>query len=85
MKVLTCLALAGAILSTTVGGVLAQGRLIDGAIGAGAGAAVGGPAGAVAGGAIGYGAGPRISRGLGVRGPRYGYRRGYRQRRRYYR
>ncbi len=42
----------------------AQDRLIDGALGAGAGALVGGPVGAIAGGAIGYGAGPQISRGL---------------------
>jgi len=40
-------------------------RLVDGALGAAAGALVGGPAGFVAGGLIGYAAGPRISRPLG--------------------
>ena len=40
-------------------------RLVDSALGAGAGALVGGPAGFLAGGLIGYAAGPRISRGLG--------------------
>jgi len=39
-------------------------RVIDGAMGAGAGAVVGGPVGAVAGGVIGYTAGPTISCGL---------------------
>lgn len=85
MKLITSLALAGALLAATSVGALAQERLIDGALGAGAGAVVGGPVGAVAGGAIGYGAGPRISRGMGVRGSRYRDRRGYRRDRRYYR
>jgi hypothetical protein len=40
-------------------------RLVDGALGAAAGALVGGAAGLVAGGLIGYVAGPRISRPLG--------------------
>lgn len=40
-------------------------RLVDGVLGAAAGALVGGPAGLVAGGLIGYVAGPRISRPLG--------------------
>ncbi len=40
------------------------GRLVDSAMGAGAGAVVGGPVGAVAGGIIGYTAGPQISCGL---------------------
>jgi opacity protein-like surface antigen len=59
----------------------AQDRLIDGALGAGAGALVGGPVGAVAGGAIGYSAGPWISRGL--RGHRV-HGRHYRHGRRYH-
>lgn len=88
MKSLAVFALAGALLGTTSLAATAQERLIDGALGAGAGAIVGGPVGAVAGGAIGYGAGPRISRGMGVRGSRYRDRRGYRRDRRdrrYYR
>ena len=51
-------------LLAVAGAAQAQERLIDGALGAGAGALVGGPVGAIAGGAIGYGAGPRISRGF---------------------
>ncbi|WP_298429083.1 hypothetical protein [Rhodoblastus sp.] len=42
----------------------ADSRLVDGALGAGAGAIVGGPVGAVAGGVVGYAAGPTISCGL---------------------
>lgn len=42
----------------------ADSRVIDGAMGAGAGALVGGPIGLVAGGVIGYTAGPTISCGL---------------------
>ncbi len=42
----------------------ADSRLVDGALGAGAGAVVGGPVGAVAGGVVGYTAGPTISCGL---------------------
>jgi len=40
-------------------------RLLDGALGAAAGALVAGPPGFLVGGLIGYAAGPRISRGLG--------------------
>lgn len=58
----------------------AQQRVIDGVVGAGAGAVVGGPVGAVVGGAIGYTAGPEITRGA-----RNGYNRGrYGSRDRYY-
>jgi len=39
----------------------ADSRVVDGVLGAGAGALVGGPVGLVAGGVIGYSAGPRIS------------------------
>jgi hypothetical protein len=42
----------------------ADNRLVDGLMGAGAGALVGGPVGLVAGGVIGYSAGPHISCGL---------------------
>ncbi len=47
-----------------VGTAAFAGRLVDGALGAGAGAIVGGPVGAVAGGVIGYTAGPTIDCGL---------------------
>ena len=47
-----------------VGTAAFAGRLVDSALGAGAGAVVGGPVGAVAGGVIGYTAGPTISCGL---------------------
>ena len=47
----------------------AQERLIDGALGAGAGALAFGPVGAIAGGVVGYTAGPNIASGLGVRHP----------------
>ena len=57
----------------------AQERLVNGALGAGAGALVGGPVGAVAGGVVGYGAGRQISRGLGLSGPRYRRRAAYRR------
>lgn len=50
----------------------ADSRLVDGALGAGAGAIVGGPVGAVAGGVIGYSAGPTIS--CGLRGGCYHHR-----------
>jgi hypothetical protein len=60
----TLLAVIAAAGLITASAAQAQERLIDGALGAGAGALVGGPVGAVAGGAIGYGAGPRISRGF---------------------
>ncbi|PPQ29295.1 hypothetical protein CCR94_15845 [Rhodoblastus sphagnicola] len=45
-------------------GAAYAGNLVDGALGAGAGALVGGPVGAVAGGAIGYTAGPAIDCGI---------------------
>jgi hypothetical protein len=41
--------------------VRADSRVVDGVLGAGAGALVGGPVGLVAGGVIGYSAGPSIS------------------------
>jgi opacity protein-like surface antigen len=53
------------------GAAQAQDRLIDGALGAGAGALVGGPIGAVAGGVIGYSAGPQIDRTLRGGGRKY--------------
>ena len=67
----------------------AQQRVIDGVLGAGAGAVVGGPVGAVVGGAIGYTAGPEITRGARTgnnRGRGYGSRdRYYAQQRRHHR
>lgn len=47
-----------------------QDRLIDGAIGAGAGAIVAGPIGALAGGVIGLAVGPDIARALHLNRPR---------------
>jgi opacity protein-like surface antigen len=83
MKRLLAVAAVAAGLLGTAGAVQAQERLIDGALGAGAGALVGGPVGAVAGGAIGYSAGPHISRGM--RGGRHHYRHRHYRRHRYYR
>jgi hypothetical protein len=51
-------------LSLAAPAAYAGSRIIDGAMGAGAGAIVGGPVGAVAGGVIGYTAGPTIDCGL---------------------
>ena len=62
----------------------AQQRVIDGVVGAGAGAVVGGPVGAVVGGAVGYAAGPEITRGARSGYVRErGYRRHYAQQRHY--
>jgi hypothetical protein len=81
-RFLAIAALASGLLGAA-GAAQAQERLIDGALGAGAGALVGGPVGAVAGGAIGYSAGPHISRGM--RGGRHHYRHRHYRRHRYYR
>ncbi len=51
-------------LMLTTSAARADSRLVDGLMGAGAGALVGGPVGLVAGGVIGYSAGPHISCGL---------------------
>ena len=51
----------------------AQERLLDGALGAGAGALAFGPVGAVAGGVVGYTAGPNIASTMGVRHSRHRY------------
>lgn len=55
---------AAAIGLSLASGAAQAGRLLDGAMGAGAGAIVGGPVGAVAGGVVGYTAGPSIDCGL---------------------
>ena len=52
-------------------GAVAQERLVDGGLGAGAGLLVAGPVGAVVGGVIGYTAGPNIANAMGVRHHRY--------------
>ena len=52
----------GLVLATSA--AHADNRLVDGLMGAGAGALVAGPVGLVAGGVIGYSAGPHISCGL---------------------
>jgi hypothetical protein len=54
--------------------VAAGERLVDGALGAAAGALVAGPPGFVAGGIIGYAAGPHISRSMGFHRRYYGRR-----------
>jgi hypothetical protein len=51
-------------LALTGSAAYADSRVVDGALGAGAGAIVGGPVGLVAGGVVGYTAGPTISCGL---------------------
>ena len=52
-------------------GAVAQERLVDGGLGAGAGLLAAGPVGAVVGGVIGYTAGPNIAHAMGVRHHRY--------------
>lgn len=51
-------------LSLAASAAHADSRLVDGVLGAGAGALVAGPVGLVAGGVIGYSAGPNISCGM---------------------
>ena len=77
-KILTAAMIAGALSAVPVA-ASAQDRLVNGALGAGAGALVGGPVGAVVGGAIGWGAGRQIGNALGVNGHRY-HRRHYHRR-----
>ena len=67
---LICAAAAAASILTFSSLATAQERLMDGVMGAGAGAIVGGPVGAVAGGVTGYVAGPNIATAIGAR-PRY--------------
>ncbi len=64
-------------LSLTGSSARADSRVVDGVLGAGAGALVAGPVGLVAGGVIGYSAGPHISCGLRG-GCRHRYRRHHR-------
>jgi hypothetical protein len=67
MKSLLAIAtLAAAIVLAPVGAV-AQERIGDGAMGAGAGLLAGGPVGALIGGVIGYTAGPNIANAMGLR------------------
>ncbi|MCW2275481.1 hypothetical protein GJ654_13300 [Rhodoblastus acidophilus] len=56
-----CLAASALALSLVAFEARADSRVVDGVLGAGAGALVGGPVGLVAGGVIGYSAGPSIS------------------------
>ncbi|WP_298357084.1 hypothetical protein [Rhodoblastus sp.] len=60
-------------LSLTVTSAYAVSRVVDGFVGAGAGALVAGPVGLLAGGVIGYSAGPHIS--CAVRGDCHRWRR----------
>jgi outer membrane lipoprotein SlyB len=64
MKRAIALGFTAAVLLVPTAAVAGE-RLVDGALGAAAGALVAGPAGLLAGGLIGYAAGPRISRPLG--------------------
>jgi hypothetical protein len=65
-------------LSLASGAAFADSRVVDGLLGAGAGALVAGPVGLVAGGVIGFSAGPNIS--CGLRGGCRRHRRHYAQR-----
>jgi hypothetical protein len=71
MKIIYAAAVIAAGMALTPVAAAAQDRLVDGALGAGAGALVGGPVGAVVGGVVGYSAGPQISRGMGLEGRRH--------------
>ena len=73
-------AFAVIVLLAIGGAAVAQERLRDGLVGAGAGALVGGPVGAVVGGAAGYVAGPTVTRAVSPR--RRIHRRRYTSRRR---
>ncbi len=71
--------LAAAVgLSLIASAAYADSRVVDGVLGAGAGALVGGPVGLVAGGVIGFSAGPHIS--CGLRGGCRHHRRHYARR-----
>ena len=71
MKTLLAVATIVAGIAFAPMGAVAQERLTDGAMGAGAGLLVGGPVGALAGGIIGYTAGPNIAQSMGLRHHRY--------------
>jgi hypothetical protein len=71
MKTLLAVATIAAGIAFTPVGAVAQERLGDGAMGAGAGLLAFGPAGAVVGGVIGYTAGPNIAHAMGLRHQRY--------------
>jgi hypothetical protein len=61
MKTLGLIAVSVLGLSLMASAARADSRVVDGVLGAGAGALVAGPVGLVAGGVIGYSAGPHIS------------------------
>jgi hypothetical protein len=71
MKVICAAAFAAVALALLPTVAAAQDRLVDGALGAGAGALVGGPVGAVVGGAVGFAAGPQIAHGMGIHSRRH--------------
>jgi hypothetical protein len=71
MKTLLAVATIAVAIAFAPMGAVAQERLGDGAMGAGAGLLVGGPVGAVVGGVIGYTAGPNIANAMGVRHHHY--------------
>ena len=74
------IAFAAIAFLATTGLSVAQERLRDGVVGAGAGAIVGGPVGAVVGGAAGYVAGPTVTRALVPSRRHYRHRRVYHRR-----
>jgi hypothetical protein len=67
MKTLLAVATIAAAIAFAPTGAVAQERLLDGGMGAGAGLLAFGPAGALAGGLIGYTAGPNIAHAMGLR------------------
>jgi hypothetical protein len=71
MKTLLAVATLAAGIALAPMGAVAQERLLDGGMGAGAGLLAFGPVGAVAGGIIGYTAGPNIANAMGIRHHRH--------------
>ena len=71
MKNLMAAATIAVAITLAPAGAYAGERILDGAMGAGAGLLAFGPVGAIAGGVIGYTAGPNISRSMGFHHRRY--------------
>jgi hypothetical protein len=67
MKTILAVAILAAAIAFAPTGAVANERLLDGGMGAGAGLLAFGPAGALAGGIIGYTAGPNIAHAMGLR------------------
>jgi len=71
MKTALAIATLAAGMALAPVGAVAQERLVDGGLGAGAGLLAFGPVGAVAGGVIGYTNGPNIARAMGLKPHRH--------------